>query len=173
MPLGTVFGINRDIKHACKKILESRSSDRQHFKAGGDFTLTFYRLPRNTPAFPKPPITGTVSGFFVGKFVRENPYQDSDTVTREQFDDSMIMCQCHPNSFAERDVYETMSINDFQDFYKFLCITPLDESWELIRFHKQLTSRLRNWHIIENCGNFRTCTAEDDTYFLAFEMTTS
>lgn len=187
MPHSSTVFINRDIKNACSQLLSPNDSI---LKCYGDGSVKIFKLSKTMPKMAYP-IQGKVSGLFVGTFERLYPYKDSPTVTREQFDDAMITCQCHQNSFAETDTYQTIEPNDWYDVFNFLgirvSIKTNFKNNDHVRdyyvkgmvecfFIDTLDLRfedLSSWHIIENCGNFRSLTCESSDDFYCFEMITS
>jgi ribosomal protein L40E len=217
MPFGTVNGLNPEIKCACEIVLKSRGGSPLIFSGYGDYTVIIYKLSKSTKrlADPFPPCKSldendpnrkseSVRGVFVGSFYRNKEYDQSEFVTREQFNDAMIMCQCHHDSFARCDQYQKFEVKSINDLLSFLHVEYIDNAQ--IQLHQELQShvdqdyrkrksiesiqsnqafnedfaklnrkimRLKDWAIIEECGNFRSLTCEDDKYFYGFEMTTS
>ena len=190
-----ITGINRSFRAASQVFYEARGSNHEApIKGYGDYKIAFYKLPKTTANLCDP-IGESANGFFVGTFRRDFPYETSDTVTRDRFNDSFFGCQCHENSYARLDQYQTANIQSFGDMLNTLglvydpqpTVLP-DDDWrrELHPTMSQLFSdpidkvpnpagfsRLWNWHIIEDCGNFRTLTAESDTHYYCFEYITS
>jgi len=161
MVLSALVGIDRSIKNAC----ECKNMMLPNDDFSPSTTLIMYRLKTDTLSLP-PPITGVIRGFFAGAFEREQPYQLSKYVTREQFDDVMMMCQCHEDSFADNDYYQEIHFEDFDDMLTFLGVDK--KNVVPLEIPKKIT-----WHIIENCGNFKSVTTEYKGYFWCCEMTTS
>lgn len=167
-----ITGIDRSIRNACTITFDTYGNinkDPPLATGYGDYVITFYKLLKKTPKLTNP-INGKFSSVFGGTFERANPYVESEFVTREQFNDSMFMCQCHEGSFGENDVYQEYTFTDFNEFCQFMRIIVNEKYVNALSCE---LSHLTDWHIIENCGNFKCLTAEDETHYYSFQMMTT